>query len=116
MEPYAFSNMFLGPECKCRWGYAPTPWVTGTAGWIYTDITELMVGIKPNFNGLLIEPCIPSCWNEVQVFKIYQNTKYNIKLIRSNKNEITLDGKVIEGNVVPVFNDDEVHQVVCYFL
>ena len=115
MEPYAFSNMFLGPECECRWGFAPTAWITGTAGWIYNDITELMLGIKPNYDNLLIEPCLPSHWDEVEIFKIYQNTKYQIKFIRSNKNEIVFDGEIIEGNCLPVKNDNIIHQVVCYF-
>lgn len=115
MEPYAFSNMFLGPECKCRKGYAPQSWITGTAGWIYNDISELMIGIKPNFDGLLIEPCLPSSWNEVEVFRIYQDAKYDIKLIRSNKNEILFDNKKINGNNIPVVKDNEVHKVICYF-
>ena len=116
MEPYAFSNMFLGPECKCRWGDAPTAWVTGTAGWIYTDITELMVGIKPNFDSLLLEPCIPSHWNEVEVFKTYQGAKYNIKLIRSNKNQIIFDGEIIDGNVIPSMKDGKLHQITCHIV
>lgn len=115
MEPYAFSNMFFGPECECRRGYAPSAWITGTAGWIYNDITELMLGIKPNYDSLIIDPCLPSHWDKVDVFKIYQNTKYEIKLIRSNKNEITFDGNVVDGNVIPVINDDIIHNVICYF-
>ena len=115
MEPYAFSNMFLGPECECRKGYAPQSWITGTAGWIYNDISELMMGIKPNFDSLIISPCLPSNWDEVEVVRIYQGVKYNIKLIRSNKNEIELDGQIIEGNIVPLVKDEKVHEVKCYF-
>ena len=115
MEPYAFSNMFLGPECECRKGYAPQSWITGTAGWIYNDISELMMGIIPNFDSLIIDPKLPSKWNEVNVFRIYQDAKYNIKLIRKDKYELILDGKILEGNALPVLNDGKVHEVICYF-
>lgn len=115
MEPYAFSNMFLGPECNCRKGYAPQSWITGTAGWIYNDISELMLGIKPNFDSLIIEPCLPSHWNEIEIIRIIQDVKYRIKYIRSNKYEISLDGKQINGNVVPLIKDNNVHEIICYF-
>ena len=80
----------------------------------YHQHDELNKWLK-SVNSLLIEPCVPSCWNEVSVYKIYQNAKYDIKLIRSNKNEITLDGQVLEGNTVPVIDDGKIHQVICYF-
>ena len=115
MEAYAFSNMFLGPECTCRTGYAPSAWITGTAGWIYNDITELMLGIKPNFDSLIIDPCLPSHWNEVEISKIYQSTKYKIKLIRSDENKILFDNRQIDGNIIPVINDDITHEIICYF-
>ena len=115
MEPYAFSNMFLGPECTCRKGYAPQSWITGTAGWIYNDITELMMGIIPNFDSIILKPLLPSKWNEVDVFRIYQGAKYNIKLIRSNEEKLIIDGKEYEGNLIPLINDDKIHEVIYYF-
>jgi len=115
MEPYAFSNMFLGPECSCRKGYAPTCWITGTAGWIYNDITEHMIGIKPNFDSLIIDPCLPSGWTEINASRIYQGCHYEIKFIKSDKDQITVDGCVISGNKVPVYKDDLVHSIVCYY-
>lgn len=114
MEPYAFSNMFLGPECECRRGFAPSAWITGTAGWIYNDITEHMIGIKPNFDSLIIDPCIPSHWDKVKAFRIYQNCKYEITIIKCEKNELWLDGKLLDSNIIPVINDDIVHKVVCF--
>ena len=115
VEPYAFSNMYLGPECDIRRGDAPLSWITGTAGWLYRAITEFVFGVKPAYDRLCIKPCLPSCWNSVSAKRAFGGSIYNIEYIRSDRNYIVFDGKEIEGDLLPVADKKE-HQVKVYFM
>ncbi len=100
MEPYAVSNMYMGPENPYIAGYAPMSWITGTAGWLYRCISEYICGIKAQTDGLQIKPCLPNAWNNLRVSRIFRGTVYNINFIRSNENKIVADGKVLSGNII----------------
>ena len=111
MEPYAVSNMYMGPENKYIAGYAPMSWVTGTAGWLYRCITEYICGVKPQINGLEISPCFPSIWQECLVTRMFRNVKYNIHYVRSNKNRIFVNGEEFSGKTLPLGNLGDVFDV-----
>ena len=115
MEPYAISNMYIGPESKYRKGVAPMSWVTGTAGWMYRAIMEYIIGIRAVKNGLLIAPCFPKQWGHVRVERKFRDATYNIEFIRAEKFSIAIDGEEIEGNVLPIGKKDSVYNVVVYF-
>lgn len=102
VEPYAVTNMFIGPSNPYRAGDAPMSWVTGSAGWAYRNITELILGVRADYDGLEISPNMPSAWKEAEVERIFRGTKYKIHYIRTGKNAITVDGKIIDGNVIPL--------------
>ncbi len=114
VEPYVFSNMYLGPENPDRPGYAPYAWITGTAGWMYRDITEYIVGVNAEFNGLRVTPCIPSHWDDIEVSRIYRGATYNIKIKRTGENKMLVDGKEISGDIAPVFEKGSVHSIERY--
>lgn len=114
VEPYAMSNMYLGPECSARCGEAPLSWITGTCGWLFRGVVEFIIGISADFNGLKVTPKIPKCWDKVSVKRVYRGCEYNITIdgVYSDDDfEITVDGKAIEGSVLPVFNDGQIHDV-----
>jgi cellobiose phosphorylase len=106
VEPYAVTNMYFGPENKYRKGYSPNSWITGTAGWLYRAIAEYVCGIVPTLNGLKIKPCFPKHFNEINATRVFRGGKYSIQYIRSNKNQIVVDGKEIEGCLLPVMKKD----------
>ena len=101
MEPYAVSNMFIGEECpyKSMRGYAPMSWITGTAAWLYRDLTEGILGVTAQFNGLRIRPCLPDSWDTVKISRVYRNVIYDIT-IRRGKNKMLCDGNVLESDTV----------------
>ncbi|MNR54738.1 N,N'-diacetylchitobiose phosphorylase [compost metagenome] len=75
-----------------------------------------MLGAKADFNGLRIEPCLPSGWEECSVDRHYRDAVYRIVIrnperIQSGKAEITVDGNRLEGNLIPAFSDGCVHEV-----
>lgn len=116
VEPYAVSNMYIGPENPFGLaGYAPMAWVTGTAGWLYRALTEFICGVRPVKGGLLVKPCFPSTWDTAEVKRLFRGGEYNIKFVRSDKEQVVFDGKEMEGNILPIGKAGEKHQATVYF-
>jgi len=113
MEPYAVSNMFIGPSDPNAPGYAPMSWISGTAGTIFKTTIEDFIGIKPTFEGLVIKPCLPGEWNKLEARRIFRDEVYEIKYIRSKENKVICDNK--EVTVLPLNGKGFKHQVTVYF-
>jgi len=104
VEPYVYSQMIAGKDAA-RPGEAKNSWLTGTAAWNYYAITQFILGIKPAYEGLEINPCISSEWKEYNVKRKFRGANYDITIQNPNGickgvKSITVDGKMIEGNVV----------------
>lgn len=110
MEPYAVSNMFIGEECpyKSMRGYAPMSWITGTASWLYRDLTEGILGVTAEFDGLKICPHLPNGWDSVHIMRKYRNATYDITVSRGEK-KVLCDGKLLATDTV--FYDGKDHRV-----
>lgn len=112
VEPYAVTNMYIGPENATSAGYAPMSWITGTAGWIYRCIGEFICGIKPTIQGLKIEPCFPDSWNEIKATRKFRDETYEITFKRTGVRKLVCDGE--EVLILPV-NGKKKHDVICTF-
>ncbi len=115
MEPYVYSQMIAGKDAK-RFGEAKNSWLTGTAAWNFVAISQWILGIKPDYDGLVIDPCIPAAWDGYTVKRIFRNTKYIITVenpehVCRGVKMITVDRIPLENNVLPVFADDTEHEV-----
>ena len=104
VEPYVYSQMIAGKDAA-RPGEAKNSWLTGTAAWNYYAITQFILGIKPAYNGLDINPCIPSEWKQYNVKRKFRGANYDITIYNPNGvckgvKSITVDGQDIEGQVV----------------
>ena len=105
VEPYVYSQMIAGKDAA-RPGEAKNSWLTGTAAWNWYAITQHILGIKPSYNGLEIDPCICSQWKEYTVNRRFRGSRYEITVqnpsgVCKGVREILLDGQLIEGNLVP---------------
>lgn len=114
-EPYVYSQMIAGKDAK-NFGQAKNSWLTGTAAWNFITITQWILGIKPDYDGLKIDPCIPKDMKSYNVYREYRKTKYDITISNPEGVEkgiklITVDGKVVNTNVLPLFNDKDIHEV-----
>jgi cellobiose phosphorylase len=114
-EPYVYSQMIAGKDAV-RHGEAKNSWLTGTAAWNFYAISQWILGIRPEFDGLCIDPCIPSDWKGYKINRKYRGSTYNIEIsntagVQKGVKEICIDGNVIEGNILPVFNDGKEHLV-----
>ncbi len=107
VEPYAITNMFLGPDCIYRAGDAPQAWITGSAGWMYRALTEFILGVQSDYEGLKIQPVIPHSWNEFSVEREYRGGKYLLQFIRKGRFAIFCDGTELEGNHLPILGKGE---------
>ena len=113
VEPYAVSNMYIGPENEYAAGYAPMSWITGTAGWLYRSLSEFILGIKPTFYGLKIEPCMSDEWNGVKAERKFRGETYRVEYVRSDDKCLICDGKKVD--VLPLTGAGSVHDVICKF-
>ncbi len=114
-EPYVFAQMIAGKEAF-KPGEAKNSWLSGTAAWTFYAASQYILGIRPELDGLRIDPCIPSAWKELNVTRKFRNSTYNIHFTNPSSSskglkEIKLDGSVIQGNILPIFNDNKIHSV-----
>ncbi len=103
-EPYVYSQMIAGKEAK-RHGEAKNSWLTGTSAWNFVAISQYILGIHPDFDGLRIEPVIPKSLGDVIVTRKYRNKFYTIEIKHSDTKGLYLDGVRIVGSVIPHKDD-----------
>jgi len=114
-EPYVYSQMIAGKDAF-KPGEAKNSWLTGTAAWNFYAITQYILGIRPEYDGLLIDPCIPSGWNGFMVERKFRNAHYKITIknpehVSKGIKEIVVDGEKLSGNILPPFADGKTHDV-----
>lgn len=107
-EPYVYSQMIAGRDAKNA-GEAKNSWLTGTAAWNYYAVSQYILGIRPEFEGLRIEPCIPEDIRNFTVERRYKNTLYKITVERTGEKSICVKGGTAAGNIVT--SDREVCEV-----
>ncbi len=115
VEPYVYCEYTTGPDHK-EYGKGGHSWLTGTASWMYFCGVNFILGIKPTYNGLIIDPCIPNEWDGYTAIRKFRNSTYNISVKNPNHkesgiSEVKLDGKSFEGNKFPVFDDGKEHTI-----
>ncbi|NLT12381.1 MAG: glycosyl transferase [Clostridiaceae bacterium] len=114
-EPYVYSQMIAGKDAQ-RMGEAKNSWLTGTAAWNFVAISQAILGVKPDYDGLIVDPCIPSDWKEYKVTRVFRGATYVISIknpngVQKGVASVTVDGAIIDGNVLPVFEAGTTHEV-----
>jgi cellobiose phosphorylase len=112
-EPYVYVQMIAGRDAATH-GEAKNSWLTGTAAWNYVAISQWILGIRSTYNGLQIAPVVPSAWSGFEAVRSYRGVRYVVHVERKgagNEVQLEVDGKSIEGNIIPlpVENTREVH-------
>jgi len=102
-EPYVYSQMVAGKDAKF-FGQGKNSWLTGTAAWTFTDISQYILGIYPTFKGLSVDPCVPSDFGDFKVHRVYRGASYDVE-IHTNGSEkgvkkLTVNGKELTGTTV----------------
>ena len=104
-EPYSYCQFVMGKD-HSAFGRARHPWLTGTAGWAYTAATKHILGIRPGFDGLVIDPCIPADWLGFTVKRVWRGATYLITVKNPNNvqkgvTSITLNNDTAITGAIP---------------
>lgn len=104
-EPYSYCQFIMGKDHTAH-GRARHPWLTGSGGWNYTAATKWILGIRPSYAGLLIDPCIPGDWKEFVVKRQWRDATYRINVqnpsgVQKGVKSVTLNGKPVTGLIPP---------------
>ncbi|MGQ1890337.1 GH36-type glycosyl hydrolase domain-containing protein [Thermophagus sp. OGC60D27] len=114
-EPYVYAQMIAGKDAS-KPGEAKNSWLTGTAAWNYYAVTRYILGIRPEYDGLRIDPCIPPDWKGFNVKRKLRGTTFYIKVenpksVSKGVVKVVLDGKVIDQNLINTFDGGR-HEVL----
>jgi N,N'-diacetylchitobiose phosphorylase len=100
-EPYSYCQFVMGPD-HTAFGRARHPFMTGSAGWSYFAATQYILGIRPDFDALVIDPCIPPGWPGFQARRVWRNAVYDITVenpakVSKGVRACYLDGVLLQG-------------------
>lgn len=114
MEPYVYSQMIAGDDAK-RHGEAKNAFLTGTAAWNFVAVTQHILGVRADFDGLVVDPCIPKEFEQLKINRIYRGVEYRITIInkRDGKYRLVVDGEEVAGKVIPVKSGVKTVEVLC---
>lgn len=98
-EPYSYCQFIMGRD-HSAFGRARHPFMTGSGGWAYFSATRYMLGVRPSFESMVIDPCIPAEWDGFSMTRVWRGTRYDITVKNPNHGmagvqSVMLDGKPI---------------------
>ncbi|WP_068471901.1 GH36-type glycosyl hydrolase domain-containing protein [Saccharicrinis aurantiacus] len=116
VEPYVYCQMIAGKDAF-KPGEGKNSWLSGTAAWNFYTITQYILGIRTSYDGLEIDPCIPSDWKGFKVKRKYRGANYHIEVVNPNKvskgvKTISVNGQVLDNNIIPVQSSGDYQVVV----
>ncbi|MUP37202.1 GH36-type glycosyl hydrolase domain-containing protein [Labilibaculum euxinus] len=106
VEPYVYCQMVAGKDAF-KPGEGKNSWLTGTASWNFYAISQYILGIQPDYDGLRIDPCIPKEWKEYTITRQFRGVSYEVKILNPDgKNKgvksMEIDGAPVNGNMIPI--------------
>jgi cellobiose phosphorylase len=115
VEPYVQAEYVTSPD-HATFGQASHSWLTGSAVWLFRDVLDWMLGVRPAFDGLLIDPCVPREWKSWKVTRRFRGATYDISVsnpegVSRGSVALTLDGAPVAGNRLPALGDGQLHRV-----
>ena len=112
-EPYVYSQMIAGKDAA-SFGEAKNSWLTGTAAWTFTSISQYILGVRASFEGLTIDPCLPDSIKNLTITRKFRDAVYNITISNEKHERVSsliVNGSEIGGNTVPYNKDTKVYNV-----
>ena len=106
IEPYVYNQSTHGKHSP-HFGASRLPWLSGSATWSFFAATQYILGIRPEYNGLFIDPCIPSDWKGFKVSRRFRNKLFNISVnnkegVEKGVIQLILNGKELNGNFISI--------------
>ncbi len=118
IEPYVYSQSTHGKHSPHH-GASRLPWLTGAATWAYYSAMQYILGIRPEYDGLTIDPCIPKDWDGVKVNRVFRGKTLCIEIrnpkgVEKGVGRMELNGQTIEGNFIATNRMMAVNTVVAH--
>ena len=115
-EPYVYSQMVAGKDAKFH-GEAKNSWLTGTAAWTFVNISQYILGVAPTHQGLSVDPCVPKGFGDFSITRKFREGTYHIQVKNPQNVEkgvvsMTVDGKAVDGHIIPYEKGKEEYNVV----
>ena len=101
-EPYALCNCYMGEETLYRYGTPGQSWRTATAQWLLKAVTEFVLGIKPQMEGLKLDPCLPENWTGTKLTYAFRGRTYEIEYVRGGEKGVYFEGRKCENGILPL--------------
>ncbi|PKO18165.1 glycosyl transferase family 36 [candidate division BRC1 bacterium HGW-BRC1-1] len=106
MEPYVYSEYVTSPDHP-TFGQASHAWLTGSSTWMLRDVIDYIIGVRPNYDGLVVDPCVPKDWKNFKMTRKFRGRNYeftfsNPKGVSKGVESITVNGAKLDGNVIEV--------------
>lgn len=116
VEPYVYCQMIAGKEAY-KPGEAKNSWLSGTASWNFYAITQYILGVKTDYDGLIIDPCIPAKWEGFKMKRKFRGATYNIGVLNPEHvskgvKKVIVNGIDLESNVIPILEKGKEHSVI----
>ena len=104
-EPYVYAQMIAGRDAPTH-GEAKNAWLTGTAAWNLVAVTQWILGIRPDHDGLRVDPCLPADWEGFEAVRVFRGARYRIRVVKpaglvGRVRHLEVDGVAVAGTVVP---------------
>ena len=117
-EPYVYSQMVAGADAVFH-GEAKNSWLTGTAAWTFVNLSQAILGIQPDYDGLRIDPCIPDNFGDFQITRKFRKAVYHINVhttpsTQKGVQKLVVDGTTLPGNLIPYEDIKKEYQVDVY--
>ena len=115
-EPYVYSQMVAGRDAHFH-GQAKNSWLTGTAAWTFVNISQYILGIQPEYEGLGINPCVPAAFGDFTLKRKFRGATYEIEVqnpdhVEKGIRKLIVDGEEIQGTIVPFQEGKKYYKVI----
>ncbi len=100
-EPYCYSQTIAGRAAR-TFGEAKNSWLTGTAAWSFVAVSQGILGIRPDYDGLVVDPCLPDEMDGFRASRVFRGTRYEVTVRRGAEKGLLVDGKPVEGKKAPL--------------
>ena len=115
-EPYVYAQMIAGKDAA-KPGEAKNSWLTGTASWNFYAVSRYILGIQPDYDGLIVDPCIPGEWETYSIDRKFRGATFKITInnpdhIEKGKISLVVNGTPIDGSKIPVMKAGTTHYII----
>ena len=116
IEPYVYCQ-FTHSKYSPRFGASRVPWLSGSAAWSFFTVTQYILGLRPEYGGLRIDPCIPAAWKSFTVTRVFRGKKVLVEIrnpagVQKGVRKLLLNGEPLDGNLIPAERLTEENRVV----